>query len=249
MTVDLVIPARNEEDNIPALLGALPWDFVRYVVVADNGSTDRTAELARDGGAVVVHEAQRGYGAACLACLAWLDGRETPPDVVAFIDADLADDPACLAGLCGPILDGRADLVIGSRVRLAQKGALTPPQRIGSLIASGLIRLITGRRFTDLGPMRAIRWSSLQSLKMADRTWGWTVEMQFKAAAHGLRTAELDVPYRPRRAGVSKISGSVIGSLRAGWKIIVTLAVLAWRSRGVRGRQTRRAAHRPSSSI
>ena len=248
MIVDLVVPARNEQDNISALLAAVPRDFLRHIVVADNGSTDQTALLARQAGAVVVHEPQLGYGAACLAGLAWLAQQETPPDAVAFIDADLADDPAGLPRLCEPILNNTTDLVIGSRVRLANKGALTTPQRIGSLLACGLIRLITGTRFTDLGPMRAVRWSSLQELNMADQTWGWTVEMQFKAATHGLRTTEQDVPYRPRRAGTSKISGSISGSVRAGWKIIATLAVLAWRSRKLSNTQTNRAAHQPTSS-
>lgn len=227
--VDLIIPARNEELNISALLTALPPQTLRYVVVADNGSTDQTAKLARDHGAVVVYEPQRGYGAACLAGLRWIAALDDPPDVVAFIDADLADNPAQLPNLCAPITNGAADLVIGSRRRLAQPGALTSTQRFGNALACRLIRLVTGQRYSDLGPMRAIRWSSLQTLAMTDRTWGWTVEMQFKAATHGLRVVEIDVPYRRRNAGQSKISGSWVGSARAGWKIITTIAKLWWR--------------------
>jgi len=228
--VDLIVPARNEQENIPAMLQALPRASLRHVIVVDNGSTDQTAPLARAGGAVVVHEAQRGYGAACLAGLGWIASQDDPPDIVAFIDADLADDPAKLPQLCEPIAQGEADLVIGSRRRLAEPGALTTPQKIGSIFACGMIRMITGTRYTDLGPMRAARWGSLRSLGMADRTWGWTVEMQFKAAARGLRVMEIDVPYRPRRAGTSKISGSLVGSIRAGWKITTTILLLWWRS-------------------
>jgi len=228
-TVDLIIPARNEEMNIGKLLAALPKTTLRHVIVADNGSADQTAQLARAHGAVVVHEPQRGYGATCLAGLEWIAALDDPPDAVAFIDADLADDPALLPTLCASITNNTADLVIGSRPRLAQPGSLTSSQRFGNALACRMIRLFTGKRYSDLGPMRVIRWSSLQTLAMADRTWGWTVEMQFKAATQGLRIVEVDVPYRRRNAGQSKISGSWVGSVRAGWKIITTLARLWWR--------------------
>lgn len=239
-TIDLIIPARNEEANVEALLAELPRHALRHVVVVDNGSTDRTAELARQGGAVVVREARRGYGAACLAGLAWLarpEGRGDgaadggPPDVVAFVDADLSDDPRLLPRLWAPLVEEDVDLVIASRPRLAEPGALTWPQRTGNAVACLLIRLATGVSYSDLGPMRAVRWSSLQRMAMRDTTWGWTVEMQFKAASLGMKVRELDVPYRRRRAGVSKISGSVIGSLRAGWKITTTIGRLWWTMR------------------
>lgn len=234
-TIDLVIPARNEQDNIAALLGALPRSELRHIVLVDNGSTDQTATLAKAGAVTVVHEPNRGYGGACLAGLAWLANQDgPPPQIVAFLDADLADDPALLPQLCQPIAQGQADLVIGSRPRLAQRRALSWPQRVGNAVACRIIRWITGHRYTDLGPMRAIRWSSLQQLKMADRTWGWTIEMQFKAVLAHLRVMEIDVPYRPRRAGVSKISGSVVGSIRAAGKICWTIVKLwfqQWRSR------------------
>ena len=254
--VDLIIPARNEAENLPALFEALPRDRFRRVIVADNGSTDATAALARERGAVVVHEPTPGYGGACLAALRWIEeeeegarseergeGRPTdgspprallhaphaPPTAVAFLDADLSDDPACLPQLIDAVTTGDAELAIGSRVRLAEPGALEPHQRFGNALACRLIALATGRRFADLGPMRAIRWDSLQRLDMRDRTWGWMVEMNFKAAARRLAVVELDVPYRRRRAGTSKISGSIKGSIKAGTKIIATIFAL-WRS-------------------
>lgn len=228
--VDLIIPARNEAAGIPALVEAirgLAWPELRRVVLVDNGSTDRTADLARAAGLVVVHEPRRGYGAACLAGLDWI-ARSTPPDAVAFLDADLSDDPAQLPALARPVLAGEADLAIASRVRLAEPGALDTHQRFGNALACGLMALAAGRRYRDLGPMRVIRWDALQALQMRDRTWGWTVEMQFKAATRGLRVAEIDAPYRRRHAGRSKISGSVIGSVRAGAKIIGAIAHLWW---------------------
>jgi glycosyltransferase involved in cell wall biosynthesis len=229
--IDLIVPARDEEQNITALLEALPGGLLRHVIVVDNGSRDQTAAMARAGGAVVVSEPQRGYGAACLAGLAWIERQELAPTAVAFIDADLADDPAGLPRLCAPILADEAELVLGTRqVAADQRGALDSHQRLGNWLACWLIGLTTARRYRDLGPMRAVRWESLKRLGMADRTWGWTVEMQFKAARLKLRITELDVPYRKRRAGKSKISGSVIGSVRAGAKIISTIAVLWWRT-------------------
>ncbi|MEM7625291.1 MAG: glycosyltransferase family 2 protein [Planctomycetota bacterium] len=230
MQTDLVIPARNEAENMPALIAAVDaaraTAGLRRVVLADNGSTDGTADLARAGGFEVVYESQPGYGAACLAALDHL--RADPPDAVAFLDADLADDPAHLIDVLAPIAEGSADLALGQRQRLAEPGALDPHQRFGNWLATSLLRVITGRAYRDLGPMRALRWRSLEKLAMADRTWGWTVEMQYKAARYGLRIAEVDVPYRKRHAGKSKISGSLIGSLRAGTKIIATLAHLWW---------------------
>jgi glycosyltransferase involved in cell wall biosynthesis len=230
MLTDLVIPARNEAENLPALVAAVDGvrgaARLRRVVLADNGSTDDTAALARAGGFEVVHEAQPGYGAACLAALNHLT--DDPPDAVAFLDADLADDPAQLPALLRPIAEGRADLSLGQRQALAEPGALDPHQRFGNRLAVTLLRVITGHAYRDLGPMRAVRWRSLERMAMADRTWGWTVEMQYKAARYGLRIAERDVPYRKRHAGQSKISGSLVGSFRAGTKIISTLATLWW---------------------
>ena len=229
---DLVIPARDEAPNVASVFRSLPWSALRRVVLVDNGSRDATAQLAREAGAAVVHEPQPGYGAACLAGLRWLTAQPAPSPVVAFLDADGADDPGRLPELIEAVASGAADLAIASRPRLAAPGALTPPQRLGNALACGVIRALTGTRYTDLGPMRAIRADALRELEMRDRTWGWTVEMQYKAAAAGLRVTEIAVPYRPRRAGASKISGTISGTARAGTKILFTLGRLWWASRG-----------------
>jgi len=217
-----VIPALDEERAIGRVLAELPREHVREVVVVDNGSTDRTAEVARAAGATVVHEPRRGYGAACLAGLARL--RDRPPEIVAFLDADGSDDPAQLPELLEPILAGRADLVIGSRaLGERERGALTPVQAAGNRLAVLLLRWLFGARFTDLGPFRAVRWGALEALRMRDHDYGWTVEMQARAARARLRTAEVPVRYR-RRVGRSKISGTLRGAAGAGWKILFTIA-------------------------
>ena len=220
--VDAVIPALDEEEAIGAVLDALPRPLIRRVVVCDNGSRDATAAIARARGAVVVEEARRGYGAACLRALAALE--PDPPDVVLFLDADRSDDPTEAPCVLAPILEGRADLVIGSRVLGEREpGALTAQARFGNWLATGLIRALYGVRYTDLGPFRAVRWGRLRSLGMHDRDFGWTVEMQIKAARAGLRSVEVPVRYR-RRVGRSKISGTLVGSVRAGYKILATIA-------------------------
>jgi glycosyltransferase involved in cell wall biosynthesis len=192
-------------------------------VVADNGSTDDTAEVARAAGALVVTEPRRGYGAACLAAIA--ARRADPPDVVAFVDADHSDDPRELALVLAPVLEGRADLCVGSRtLGASEPGAFTPVQAFGNRLAPALLRALWGVRVTDLGPFRAIRWSALESLHMRDRDYGWTVEMQARALAAGLRYAEVPVAYRRRRLGRSKVSGTVRGVWGAGTKILWTIA-------------------------
>ena len=221
MNVDAVIPALDEADSLGLVLDLIPSPPVRRVVVADNGSTDSTARVAREHGATVVFEPRRGYGAACLKAIEAL-GKD-PPDVVLFLDADLSDDPTEAAAVLGPILEGRADLVVGSRVLGAREpGALTPHARFGNWLATRLLAALYGARYTDLGPFRAIRYDSLLTLGMKDRDFGWTVEMQVKAARHGLRHAEVPVRYR-RRMGRSKISGTLSGSVRAGAKILSTV--------------------------
>ena len=215
LTVAVEIPALNEERAIGRVIAEIPA-WVDRVIVADNGSTDRTAEIARGAGAVVVAEPEPGYGAACLAGLTQI----RDADIVVFLDGDFSDHPEEMVGLVDPIAAGNAAMVIGSRVLGEREpGALTPQQRFGNWLATTLIRLIWGVRYTDLGPFRAIRASALRDLAMSDRTYGWTVEMQIKAAVAGLTALEVPVRYR-RRIGVSKISGTLQGTVKAGWKIL-----------------------------
>ena len=222
LRVDVIIPARDEEEAIARAVESVARAPVSRVLVVDNGSRDRTAEIARRAGAVVVREPRRGYGAACLAGLAFL--RQHPPEVVAFLDADLSEDPAQLAELVAPIAEGRADLVIGSRVLgTREPGSLTPVQAFGNRLATLLLRVLYGARFTDLGPFRAVRWDALERLGMRDRGYGWTVEMQARAARARLRCAEVPVRHRARRHGHSKVSGTLRGVLGAGWKIPLTI--------------------------
>jgi glycosyltransferase involved in cell wall biosynthesis len=182
--------------------------------------------VAEEHGAEVVREPERGYGAACLRALAQLAG--DPPDIVVFLDGDYSDHPAELLSLIDPIAAGHADMVIGSRVRgHSERGALSPQQRVGNAIACTALRLFYGVHYTDLGPFRAVRWETLQELAMVDRNFGWTVEMQIKAAKRGVPYLEVPVSYR-RRIGVSKVSGTFRGSLSAGAKILWLLGRYAW---------------------
>jgi glycosyltransferase involved in cell wall biosynthesis len=224
--IDVLIPAFNEEKALPLVLAALPRDRVRRIVVCDNGSTDGTAAVAAAHGATVVSEPRRGYGRACLAGMAFLSALPPAeqPGIVVFLDGDYSDFPEELPLLIAPIVGRGQDLVIGSR-RLGglEPGAMTVPQRFGNWLAPALIRLRYGYRFTDLGPFRAIRWPRLLELDMRDPNFGWTVEMQVKAARLGLACAEVPVRYRRRAAGKSKVSGTVKGSVQAGIKILATI--------------------------
>lgn len=216
----VIIPAFNEEESIALVLDEIPRESVREVVVVDNGSTDRTAEVAAAHGATVLREEEHGYGAACLCGIAHT-GDDT--DVVVILDGDHSDYPADLPDLLAPIAAGRADLVIGSRVQgRAEKGALPWNQRWGNALACALMRPLFGHRFTDMGPFRAIRRDALLALGMRDHTFGWNVEMQARAIIQGLRIEEVPVRYR-RRVGKSKISGTVKGTVLAGTKIIGTI--------------------------
>jgi glycosyltransferase involved in cell wall biosynthesis len=226
LDVAVLIPALDEEGALPDVLAALPRAGegyrVREIVVVDNGSTDRTAEVARAAGATVIAEPQRGYGTACLAGIAYL--RSRPPQVVVFLDADGSDDPSELGVLLAPIVIGKSQLVIGSRVLGAREaGALTPVQHFGNVFAAFLMRMLFKGRFTDLGPFRAIRWDSLEPLAMRDRDYGWTVEMQARALRAGLACNEVPVRYRRRRHGRSKVSGTLRGVWGAGTKILSTI--------------------------
>ena len=221
--IDVVIPALDEERSIGRVLQDIPGHLVRQVVVVDNGSTDRTAGVARSMGALVVAEPSRGYGSACLAGISRSAALSPPPDIVVFLDADYSDHPDQIGRVLEPITAGRADMVIGSRVLgKREPGALLPQARFGNLVAAVLIRLLYKVRITDLGPFRAIRAEALDAIAMTDRDYGWTVEMQVKAARLGLRVEEVPVSYR-RRIGKSKITGTLAGSTRAGWKILATI--------------------------
>jgi glycosyltransferase involved in cell wall biosynthesis len=236
--VALIIPALDEEPVIGSMLDSLPRGLFDPVIVADNGSRDRTAEVARSRGALVTNS-ERGYGAACLAALAAL-----PADVqiVVFMQADRSEDPGEAALLTAPIRRGEADLVLGSRVMgKAEAGALVPHQRFGNWLATTLIRLLFGHRYTDLGPFRAVSVEALRRLGMQDRNYGWTVEMQVKALQRGLRVLEVPVSYRRRAAGRNKVSGNLRASLRAGRVILTTV----WRLYRAGGGAWRGGERRP----
>jgi hypothetical protein len=219
--VAVVIPVFNERDSLPLVVADVPRDRVDEIVVVDNASTDGTPSVAQGLPARLVREERRGYGSACLAGIAALES--APPEVVVFLDGDYSDHPEELPRLLDAI-SADADLVIGSRMLgNREPGALLPQARFGNALACSLIRLLYGYRYTDLGPFRAIRWDALRRLGMQDRNFGWTVEMQVKAVRKGLRIVEVPVSYR-KRVGISKITGTVSGTLRAGWKILWTIA-------------------------
>jgi glycosyltransferase involved in cell wall biosynthesis len=214
-----VIPVLNEELSLPHVLDAIPGDCVDEVVVVDNGSTDRSAEVAREHGARVVSEPRRGYGSACLAGIAATEGFE----ILVFLDGDRSDYPEDLRDLWPVVARGEADLVIGSRMlRADARRALLPQARFGNWLASVLLRVLFGIRCSDLGPFRVIRRDALERLGMQDRNFGWTVEMQVRARLAGLRVTERPVRYR-ERIGTSKITGTLRGTLGASYKILATI--------------------------
>lgn len=218
--VSVIIPALNEEMALAFVLDDLPRSSVNQILVVDNGSTDRTPEVGRSRGATVILQPERGYGAACLAGLEAIE-RETT--IVVFLDGDYSDFPDELDKLLGPIIEGSADMVIGTRTQGSlSRSVLTPQQRWGNWLASTLIRLRFGHRFTDLGPFRAIRREALDKLAMCDRSFGWTAEMQIKAVLAGLKILEIPVRYRAR-IGTSKISGTIKGVFLAGITILYTV--------------------------
>ena len=234
MIADVIIPALDEEGPLALVLAALPAPgtrieaagaavVLRRIIVVDNGSRDATAQVAAAAGAQVVSEPRRGYGSACLAGIAHAGG--DPPGMVVFLDADHSDDPDDLAGIVAPVARGEADLVIGSRaLGELEPGAFTPVQAFGNALSAALIRLLWRAEITDLGPFRAISWTALMRLRMRDRDYGWTVEMQTRAFAAGLRVVEVPVRYRRRRLGRSKVAGTVRGVWGAGTKILWTIA-------------------------
>jgi glycosyltransferase involved in cell wall biosynthesis len=219
----LIIPALNEEAALRCLLAELPRDFASWVIVVDNGSTDATATVARDAGALVVCEPTRGYGRACFTGFKTADslGAET----IVFMDGDGSDDPADLPLILAPISEGRADFVIGSRVsKRAERGAVPPQARLGNWLVSRLIGVLYGVRLHDVGSFRAIRSSLLAALDMREMTFGWPVEMLVKAARARYRIVEIPIHYRRRSHGRSKVAGTLIGSIKAAyWMLRTTL--------------------------
>jgi glycosyltransferase involved in cell wall biosynthesis len=219
----VIIPAFNEENSVGNVVREIPCDLVQEVIVVNNNSNDLTAVEAAKAGATVLHEPIQGYGRACLRGIAYAQNREPKPDIAVFLDADYSDYPAEMVSVLKPILSGQVDMVIGSRaLGNRQRGSMTPQQLFGNWLATTLLRWLYGVRYTDLGPFRAIRFSSLLALTMQDTTYGWTVEMQLKAAKQGLRVTEVPVSYR-KRIGFSKISGTVKGTVLAGYKILTTI--------------------------
>lgn len=221
--IKVIIPAYNEQNSIGKVIRDIPQLWVQEVVVVNNNSDDDTVRYAKEAGATVLQEPRQGYGFACLRGIDYLGQQAKPPDIVVFMDADYSDHPEELPLVVAPIMSGEADLVIGSRaLGKRERGSMTIPQVFGNWLATRLMKWLYGANFTDLGPFRAIRYSALLSLNMQDQTYGWTVEMQLKAAKQGLRCAEVPVSYR-QRIGVSKVSGTVKGTLLAGYKIIWTI--------------------------
>jgi len=221
--IKVIIPAFNEENSVGKVLKDIPSHLVDEIIVVNNASTDRTEVEASKAGATVLNEPIPGYGRACLKGMEYLASFPDEVDIVVFLDADYSDHPQEMEMLVEPILQGVADLVIGSRaLGKLEKGAMTPQQLFGNWLATRLLRLLYGAKFTDLGPFRAIKYSSLKQIDMQDKTYGWTVEMQLKAVKYGLKCLEVPVNYR-KRLGFSKISGTVKGTLMAGYKIIWTI--------------------------
>jgi glycosyltransferase involved in cell wall biosynthesis len=221
--IDVIIPACNEADAIGLVLDEIPKDLVRNIVVSNNNSTDDTGEVAKEHGAVVVFQPEPGYGNACLKAMEYIAEQQQKPDIIVFLDGDHSDYPEQMIEVVGPIIRNDADMVIGSRaLGKSESGSLTPQQIFGNWLATRLLKLFYGETFTDLGPFRAIRYDSLLQIGMVDRNYGWTVEMQIKAAKQKLRSVEVPVDYRVR-IGQSKVSGTVKGTIGAGYKIILTL--------------------------
>lgn len=221
-TVDVIIPAFNEEKSIGKVVKDIP-EWVRDIIVCNNASTDETSDVAKAAGATVVDQPSPGYGNACLKGMEYIDQKDADPDIVVFIDGDYSDYPEQMGMLVRPIVKEGYDMVIGSRaLGELQRGSMTPQQIFGNWLATNLIKLIYNYQFTDLGPFRAIRWDKLKEIGMKDKDYGWTVEMQVKAAKHKMKCTEVAVDYR-KRIGVSKVSGTIKGTILAGHKILWTI--------------------------
>lgn len=221
--VDIIIPVYNEQDSIALVINDIPKEWVRNIIVCNNNSNDNTKKVALDAGAIVVDQPQKGYGSACLKGLEYIESLEVKPNVVVFLDGDYSDHPEELPSLLKPIIKEDFDLVIGSRAEgQLEKGAMQPQQIFGNWLATTLIKLIYKYEFTDLGPFRAVKYNVLKQINMEDKDFGWTVEMQVKAAKMKLKCIEVPVTYR-KRIGVSKVSGTIKGTILAGHKILWTI--------------------------
>lgn len=219
----VIIPAFNEENAVGKVVKAIPKDWVEEIVVVNNNSTDQTRQSAEKEGALVLDQPIKGYGIACLKGIEYVKSKAEKPDIIVFLDADYSDYPEQLPELVKPILEEKMDMVIGSRaLGKREGGSMTFPQVFGNWLATRLIRLFYGYRFTDLGPFRAIRWDKLMEINMQDKTFGWTVEMQVKAAKMKMKCTEVPMAYR-NRIGKSKVSGTVYGTVMAGYKILYTI--------------------------
>ncbi|MBA6153514.1 glycosyltransferase family 2 protein [Gelidibacter maritimus] len=217
--IKVIIPAYNEADSIALVINDIP-SIVDEVIVVNNNSTDKTAEVAQNAGATVLYQPQMGYGYACLKGMDYVSTLSKKPEIIVFMDGDYSDYPEELTQIIAPILDNDIDFVIGSRVkRLQEKGSMTPQQHFGNWLATFLMRILFGAKFTDLGPFRAIKYQKLLDLKMQDKTYGWTIEMQLKALKQNLTYIEVPVKYK-KRIGVSKVSGTIKGTIFAGVKIL-----------------------------
>ena len=223
LTTRVIIPAFNEEGAVGKVIQDIPKNLVAEIIVVDNASTDNTTLVAQNAGATVIQEKRKGYGSACLKGIAYINSLSDQTDIVLFIDADYSDYPKEMNLVLAPIVDQKYDLVIGSRaLGNKERGSMTFPQIFGNWLATRLLKLLYNCTFTDLGPFRAIKLESLNSLEMRDTNYGWTVEMQLKAAKKGLKSIEVPVNYRVR-VGHSKISGTVKGTITAGYKILWTI--------------------------
>lgn len=221
--VYVIIPAYNEEKSIAKVINDVPKNLVTEIIVGNNNSKDKTAFEASQAGATVVDAPTAGYGNACLKGIDYLKEKALRHDIIVFLDGDYSDYPEEISNIIAPIEKDGADLVIGSRaLGIKEKGSMTLPQEFGNWLATHLIKLFYGVTFTDLGPFRAVSWGNLMKINMQDTTYGWTVEMQVKAAKLKLRCTEVPVKYR-KRIGVSKVSGTLKGVILAGYKIIWTI--------------------------
>ena len=227
--VAIVIPALNEEGAIRQLLGEMPRDFAQWIIVVDNGSTDATTSVAEHGGAMVASEPARGYGRACLK--GFSTACSLGAEIVIFMDGDGSDDPADLPMMLTPVLEGQADLTIGSRIgKRAERGAIPPQARLGNWLVSRMIRILYSAHIHDIGSFRALRCSALNALDMQEMTFGWPVEMLVKMARARYRIVELPIHYRRRSHGRSKVAGTITGSIKAAYAMVATTLRYTWAS-------------------